>query len=109
LVPFLGAGMSVDLCPDWQTLIEALEQGRTGTDSGGRPPSTDPAALIRRANEAIRLLAMDSSSARTTRVREALYAKPEFNQDSSHWTHLTIKGELTNHNGFCHLRNLRMR
>jgi hypothetical protein len=87
LVPFLGAGMSVDLCPDWQTLIEALEEGRTGTDSGGRPPSTDPAALIRRANEAIRLLAMDSSSARITRVREALYSKPELNRGPSHWGH----------------------
>lgn len=87
LVPFLGAGMSVDLCPDWQTLIEALEQGRTGTDLGGRKPSTDPAALIRRANEAIRVLAMDSSSARITRVREALYAKPELNHAPSHWGH----------------------
>jgi hypothetical protein len=87
LVPFLGAGMSVDLCPDWQTLIEALEQGRTGTDSGGRSPSNDPAALIRRANEAVRLLAMDSSSARITRVREALYAKPELNHGPSHWGH----------------------
>lgn len=87
LVPFLGAGRSVDLCPDWQTLIEALEQGRTGTDLGGRSPSNDPAALIRRANEAIRLLAMDSSSARITRVREALYAKPELNHGPSHWGH----------------------
>ena len=42
LVPFLGAGMSVDLCPDWQKLIQAIEQGRTGTDLGGRSPSPCP-------------------------------------------------------------------
>ena len=77
--------MSVDLCPDWQTLIEALEQERTGTVLGGRPPSTDPAALIRRANEANRLLAIGLSSERTTCVREALYAKPELNRSPSHW------------------------
>ena len=87
LVPFLGAGMSVNLCPDWQALIEALEQGRTGAELGVRLPSNDPAALIRRANEAIRLLAMDSSSARITRVREALYSRLELNRDPSHWGH----------------------
>ncbi len=84
LVPFLGAGMSVDLCPDWQTLIEALEAGRSGAALGGHSPSNDPASLIRRANQAIRRLAMDSSSARITRVREALYAKPELNHVPSH-------------------------
>ncbi len=79
LVPFVGAGMSVDVCPDWKALVEALESSeessmRTQSTSDRRAAKSDSGDLIRRANRAIRHLAMGSPSALTERIRSVLYS-----------------------------------
>lgn len=72
LVPFTGAGMSRDLCPDWEGLIAALES-HAGVTPVGSSPGTD--SLVRRANHALRTLKRQRTTTVFDAVRRALYGK----------------------------------
>ena len=74
LVPFLGAGMSMNLSPDWAALINALEGPDASTRRKSRAPQ-EPAVMIQRANAAIRLLTMRAATERSERMRGALYTR----------------------------------
>jgi hypothetical protein len=69
LVPFLGAGMSVPSCTDWPLFIRGLE--RRAEIAAGKV-DTDPAALIRRANRAVRTLKLRDSHGFPAAVGKAL-------------------------------------
>lgn len=70
LVPFLGAGMSRQACPDWKGLIAGLEE-QCGMDpaAGG----TEPVDLVRRANRVVRLLKRRDDAAFLRAMRSTLY------------------------------------
>jgi len=78
LVPFLGAGMSVDACPSWQTLVEAMAKGANVPTTGltlsvdGKTASTSD-QLIRVANEAVRGLLRVSTGHQLDTLRRAIY------------------------------------
>jgi hypothetical protein len=69
LVPFLGAGMSVPSCADWPGFIDGLER-RAEIDAANA--DTDPAALIRRANRAVRTIKLRDQPAFPAAVAAAL-------------------------------------
>ena len=69
LVPFLGAGMSVPSCADWPGFIDGLEQR---AEISTADSDTDPAALIRRANRAVRTLKLRDHEAFPAAVSAAL-------------------------------------
>src|SRR5688500_8634315 len=57
LVPFLGAGMSASVYPEWKGFVKALEKiagSLVDANSKDRDKHDLPDALIRRANSAIR-------------------------------------------------------
>lgn len=70
LVPFVGAGMSVDACPGWGDFITGLEK-----QAGIAPAAEDAAAtdLVRRANLAVRVLKRDAQPAFIQAMRASLY------------------------------------
>lgn len=70
LVPFLGAGMSRPACPDWKTLVAALE--REGGVAGD-PGATGSADLVRRANRVVRVLKRRDEDGFAGALRRALY------------------------------------
>ena len=73
LVPFLGAGMSRDTCPDWKTLVTSLEAQSGVPVAGGA--LDEPADLVRRANRAVRVLKRREQGAGFPgALRHALYA-----------------------------------
>jgi hypothetical protein len=71
LVPFVGSGMSVGACTNWQTMIERLERSafRRTQGSSGRP---DPKELIERANNAVRALRSQRSGMFERAMRHAV-------------------------------------
>jgi hypothetical protein len=69
LVPFLGAGMSIPACADWAYFIGNLERLANATDPGD---DTDAAALVRRANRAVRALKLADPGHFPDVVSEAL-------------------------------------
>jgi hypothetical protein len=80
LVPFLGAGMSRDACPDWATMVERLEAiaGTRTDDPAEKEHRTDPATrLIRRADRAVEALRRrggeSPDAALAQALRQALY------------------------------------
>lgn len=57
LVPFLGAGMSRERCPDWTGLVTRLEREAQVETT----PESQKADLVRRANRAVQRLALRST------------------------------------------------
>jgi len=79
LVPFIGSGMSLRTCTDWQTFIEKLETA-TGQSEESLPESATcetarAAELIRRANSAVRTLKHGEREAFEKAIRESLRAR----------------------------------
>jgi len=69
LVPFIGAGMSIDVCPGWDDFVAALERD---ADLPGRP-QMDPTS---RAARAVRRMRLDPNKSLVHGVRSALTTKP---------------------------------
>ncbi|MFN0057399.1 MAG: SIR2 family NAD-dependent protein deacylase [Planctomycetota bacterium] len=73
LVPFIGAGMSIPACTDWNNFVYRLEKRAEPTKrarSQRRAPP--PADIIRRANRAVRLLKSQNRDTFIAAVRHAL-------------------------------------
>jgi hypothetical protein len=94
LVPFLGAGMSRELCPSWTGLVEQLESVaniRPRPESAGEPtvpaesqtrPEAQPRQaptvstdVIQRANRAVRRLALRHPEQLAATLRDSLYTR----------------------------------
>jgi hypothetical protein len=56
LVPFIGSGMSIPVCSDWNTFVRTLESAAQEKDIPAYPDTTSREELIRRANNAVRTL-----------------------------------------------------
>ncbi|MSP60263.1 MAG: SIR2 family protein [Myxococcales bacterium] len=69
LVPFLGAGMSRDVCPSWDGFIAALER------VAGLPAIAGSTDVVRRAHHAVRRLRSDGPVRFHAAVTEALGAR----------------------------------
>jgi SIR2-like domain len=76
LVPFIGAGMSTPATPGWGAFVANLEIEAASEDGGssGQRSTGDPAALVRRANRAVRVLKRREKPSFPKAVRQALYA-----------------------------------
>lgn len=72
LVPFIGAGMSMDLAPGWESLVEQIEK-RAGTKSQPVPGESKSEGLIRRGGEAVRALRRKQEGV-SRAVANAIYA-----------------------------------
>jgi hypothetical protein len=75
LVPFIGSGMSAQVCKAWPAFIEGLEKA---SDIPGPPLDADTPreVLVRRANLAVRKLKRAAPGKFAAAVRESLLAKP---------------------------------
>lgn len=74
LVPFLGAGMSREVCRDWPGMIEALETsaGIAAALADGQRFSSNELDYVRRAAEALERLRLGGGEAVADSVRKAL-------------------------------------
>ena len=93
LVPFLGAGMSRNLCPGWSEFIAALEAksatpGVLRQNTLSAQTDDSPAVLIRRANSAVRQLSLRDLDERSKSIRDALYSKNVADNAQSFVRHL---------------------
>jgi hypothetical protein len=73
LVPFIGSGMSRRTCTDWETFVRNLERRANvseETAAAGAAPSRE--ALIRRANNAVRVLKAAAPGVFARSVQQAL-------------------------------------
>ncbi len=75
LVPFLGAGMSIEQCPDWEDFIIGLENQAFCENSTQRGKHNSSTELIRRANKAVRHLQLSGSLSLPKAVSSALKGK----------------------------------
>ncbi len=71
LVPFIGSGMSRPVCTDWTSFISQLCMA-THVSEEALSPTTPTEELLRRADDAIRVLRGWSSDRRRTEISEAL-------------------------------------
>src|SRR4030095_12466850 len=72
LVPFIGSGMSVPVCANWEGFVKQLEV-RAHIKS---PQVTDASRLIQRAQYAVQRLRREGTNF-SRAVRDAVYLKPE--------------------------------
>ncbi len=93
LVPFLGAGMSLNLCPDWHEMVLQLHGEKPWPrDANGsvadadRPPRPESSHLIQSANKAVRELSLQNPSQLTERLRVALYSASGRYNHQSEWS-----------------------
>lgn len=72
LVPFIGSGMSRRACTDWPTFVEALETATGHSKTPRLHSRTARDVLIRRANDAVRILKGGEPGAFARAVRTGL-------------------------------------
>lgn len=73
LVPFIGAGMSVPACRDWEGLIRKLEISAECPDMRRLKSSASPEEIIRTANWAIRKVKLNNPDKFAKLLGEALF------------------------------------
>jgi hypothetical protein len=76
LVPFIGSGMSAGVCTDWSNFVRRLELAAHGTQAMRQDEETRE-ALIRRANNAVRILRAREPGTFERELAAALIAAPE--------------------------------
>jgi len=76
LVPFIGSGMSAGVCTDWSNFVRGLELAAHGTQAMRQDEETRD-ALIRRANNAVRILRAREPGTFERALAAALIAAPE--------------------------------
>ncbi|MDQ3697063.1 MAG: SIR2 family protein [Gemmatimonadota bacterium] len=74
LVPFIGAGMSVPACRDWEGLVRSLEVGAESTENRRLKENASPEEIIRAANWAVRKLKLNHPRKFAAMLRHALFS-----------------------------------
>jgi hypothetical protein len=91
LVPFLGAGMSRDLCPDWGKMVRDLNRDDLdGVEASGTEPNIGvedggPVELIRTAHRAVQRLTLESNGRLAEKLPHTLYNEGTSVDNSSEW------------------------